>query len=141
MKIVFKNKKFIVNEKVVVCIMETCLALTYDQNFGDEAIETNTVLVLSKKRRDMNNQHPAFQTLCFKGIAKCKEGDTFNERTGKIIAEKRAMIKSYGYYKKFFKDCCKELENNLDKFNEFQRNLVNKENYLDTELTSMLMEV
>lgn len=138
MKVIFKNKKFVVNEKVVVCIVDT--HLTYDRANYD-TLETATILSLSKKRNDMNNQHPAFQTMHFKGVAKCKEGDTFNERTGKIIAEKRAMIKAYGYYKKFIKDCCKELEKNLDKFNAFQRDLENKENYIDTELTSMLMEV
>lgn len=138
MKVVFKNKKFVVNKKVVVCIVEAFLNYNNDFNL---TVQNTAVQLIGRKRRDMNGQYPAFSSLCFKGIAKCKEGDTFNERTGKIIAEKRAMIKAYCYYKKFIKDCCKELENNLDRFNAFQRDLVNKENYLDTELTSMLMEV
>lgn len=138
MKVVFKNKKFVVNEKAVVCIIDTCLNFL---DFYDDAVEGSVIQSISNKRYAMNNQRPSIQILHFKGVAKCKEGDTFNEKTGKIIAEKRAMIKAYSYYKKFFKDCCKELENNLDKFNAFQRDLVNKENYLDTELTSMLMEV
>lgn len=138
MKVVFKNKKFVVNEKAVVCIIDT--RLDYSDPY-DVVVESGAIHSISNKRWVMNNQRPAIQILHFKGIAKCKEGDTFNERTGKIIAEKRAMIKAYNYYKKFIKDCCKTLENNLDKFNAFQRDLENKENYIDTELTSMLMEV
>ena len=51
------------------------------------------------------------------------------------------MIKACSYYKKFIKECCKELENNLDRLNECQRAFDNKENCLDAELTSYLMEV
>lgn len=138
MKVVFKNKKFVVNEKAVVCIIDTYL--DYSDPYA-VSVESSTVKSISFKRFEMNHQRPDCQILHFKGVAKCKEGDTFNERTGKIIAEKRAMIKAYCYFKKFTKDCCNELENNLDRFNAFQRDLVNKENYLDTELTSMLMEV
>lgn len=138
MKVIFKNKKFVVNEKAVVCIIDAYL--DYSGPYAI-SVESSTVKSIGFKRFEMNNQRPDLHNLHFKGVAKCKEGDTFNERTGKIIAEKRAMIKAYCYYKKFIKDCCNELENNLDRFNAFQRDLVNKENYIDTELTSMLMEV
>lgn len=138
MKIIFKTKKFVVNEKAVVCIIDT--SLDYFDFYGD-TVEGSVIQNVSNKRFEMNNQRPAMQTLHFKGVAKCKESDTFDEKTGRNIAEKRAMIKVYNYYKKFFKDCCNRLEKNLDKFNTFQRDLANKENYLETELTSKLMEV
>lgn len=137
MKVIFLDKKFVVNKKVVVCIVEVLLHC----NDLYLTVENAAVQSISRKRRDMNGQYPAYRSLCFKGIAKCKEGDTFDERTGKIIAEKRAMIKACSYYKKFIKECCKELENNLDRLNEYQRAFDNKENYLDAELTSYLMEV
>ena len=137
MKVIFLDKKFVVNKKVVVCIVEVLLHC----NYLYLTVENAAVQSISRKRRDMNGQYPASRSLCFKGIAKCKEGDTFDERTGKIIAEKRAMIKACSYYKKFIKECCKELENNLDRLNECQRAFDNKENYLDAELTSYLMEV
>jgi len=139
MKVVIKNKKFITNANVVICILEAGL----DSSWCDtDDVEVTTVQITGDKRQKINgNGNPAYRRLHFKGVAKCNANDTFNEIVGKNIAEKRAMIKLYSYYKKFIKECCEKAEKNLNKFKALKDSLEEKENTIDSELITLLMEV
>ena len=136
MKVRIRNKSFIINKNVVICLIEADFSHQRVFKLAESAIQK-----VDRKRLEMNGQHPAFQTLSFKGIAKCNADDTFSETIGKTLAEKRALIKVYSYYKKFFKECCKELEKVLGQFEESQSNLTNKRTKLGVDLASLLRRV
>ena len=138
MKVAIKNKKFIKNENAVVCILEVGLDFGY---YETDDVEVEIAKIIGDKRQRINGKNPAYKRLHFKGVAKCNANDTFNEITGKNIAEKRAMVKLYSYYKKFTEDCCKRAEENLDKFKRLRDSLEEKKNIIDADLTTLLMEV
>lgn len=130
-----RNKKFILNKNTVVCLIEVDFSPNRVFNLSKATIQK-----VCRKRQKMNGRHPAIQILSFKGVAKCNASDTFSENTGKNIAETRALIKVYSYYKKFFRECCNETEKVLGQFEECQALFTNKINELDIDLTDLLIE-
>ena len=94
------NKQFFVNEEkgIVTCVLkaEEPIPNVIRQMKLDKQTEMILSMMLIQPQEDL------FDTKEFIGVARCVEGDTFNEEIGKQIAELKAGIKYNQYVEKKF---------------------------------------
>lgn len=134
MKFKVCNKKFIISNKTVVCILEVEVdkcALTH--------VEYAVMELINWKRFKINHDSPLHVGMTFKGIAKCMDGDTFDEHKGKILAECRAMEKLKRYSSNFFYDCANKASELSDKFMKIAENEANLRNANNAKISEILI--
>lgn len=134
MKFKVCDKKFITNNKTVVCILE----VEVDRNNLENA-EYAIMETINKKRFKINHTNPFYAGITFKGVAKCMEGDTFDEHKGKILAECRAMEKLKRYSSNFFYECANKASELADKFIQIAENEANLRSANSNKISEILI--
>ena len=129
------NKKFITNNRTVVCIIE----VEVDKN-ALENCEFELMSAINQKRFKINHVNPFYRGMTFKGVAKCMEGDTFDIHKGKILAECRAMEKLKRYSSNFFYECANKASELASKFMQVAESEASLRNANSTKISEILLE-
>lgn len=135
MKFKITDKKFITNDKVVVCIITTEM----DRNSLSGA-EYGVVEGVNYKRLKINFTNPLYKEMTFKGIAKCNKEDVFDLYKGKILAESRAMEKLKRYSSNFFYECANKASELASKFMQVAESEASLRNANSTKISEILLE-
>ena len=135
MKFKVINKKFITNDKVVVCIITTEM-----DRFTFSNAEYGVVEAINGKKFKINYDSPLYQKMTFKGIAKCNEEDVFDLHKGKILAECRAMEKAKRYSANFFYECANKASELADTFMKIAEKEASLRNANSTKISEILLE-
>ena len=128
MRIKFSSKvEYHVSDNKVVCIVKPETRIqTYFANMTDTIMDGDKRFALWNKIVSS----PSY----FKGIARLKDGDTYNIEQAKSIARKKAMRAMYRYYASLAAEIIKKRQYDTDQIAEAFGSLVHKVDEFEREI-------